>query len=91
MIIILKNYTMIHYKFVLTNCSSIKKLDFLGISSDDEIKKIEGKRLSISICQKELKVDKEASQTPITLEDPLKIWFGVIKEKIIMLHLKIYS
>ncbi|MDB9761927.1 PQQ-like beta-propeller repeat protein [Alphaproteobacteria bacterium] len=77
MIIILKN-TLLYLiiLLVLTNCSSIKKLDFLGISSDDKITKIEGKRLSISISQKELKVNKEASQTPITLEDPLNnlVW-----------------
>ena len=73
MIIILKN-TLLYLivLLVLTNCSSIKKLDFLGISKNNDIKKIEGKRIGISILQKELKVNKEASQTPITLEAPLK-------------------
>ena len=77
MIIILKK-TLLYLivLLVVTNCSSIEKLDFLGISTDVDIKKIEGKRIGISIVQKELKVDKEASQTPITLEEPVKnyVW-----------------
>ena len=77
MIIILKR-TLLYLivLLVVTNCSSIEKLDFLGISTDVDIKKIEGKRIGISIVQKELKVDKEASQTPITLEEPVKnyVW-----------------
>ena len=61
MIIILKHTLLYLIVFlVVTNCSTMKKLDFLGISSNDEVKKVEGKRLSISINQKELKVNKEA-------------------------------
>ena len=77
MIIILKHTLLYLIVFlVVTNCSTMKKLDFLGISSNDEVKKVEGKRLSISINQKELKVNKEASQSPITLEEPIKnlVW-----------------
>ena len=77
MIIILKKTLSYLFIFlIVTNCSSLKKLDFLGISAADDKKKIEGNRINISIYQKELKVDEEAAKLPITLEAPLKnsIW-----------------
>jgi len=77
MIIILKKTLSCLIIFlVLTNCSSLKELDFLDLYNSDETKKIAGKRLDISVSQKELKVDAEASQLPIILEEPLKnlVW-----------------
>ena len=55
---------------VVTNCSTIKKYDFTGLSDSVVEEKIAGKRLDISVSQKELKVDKEASQLPIILDKP---------------------
>ena len=73
MIIIIKKTLLYLIVFlVVTNCSTIKKYDFTGLSSPIVEEKMGGKRLDISVSQKKLKVDKEASQLPITLEKPLK-------------------
>ena len=73
MIIIIKKTLLYLIVFlVVTNCSTIKKYDFTGLSSPVVEEKIDGKRLDISVSQKKLKVDKEASQLPITLEKSLK-------------------
>ena len=54
------------------NCSTIKELDFLDLYTVDDKKPLEGKRLDISVAQKEIKIDIEASKLPITLEGPVK-------------------
>ena len=71
-IIIKKTLSYLIIFLVLTNCTSIKELDFLGLSTLDDEKKIEGKRLDISVTQKELIVNTNASQIPITLEGTVR-------------------
>jgi len=56
----------------INSCSSIKELDFLDLMPTSDEKTIDGKRLDISVTQKELKVDLDASQLLISLEEPLK-------------------
>ena len=56
----------------INSCSSVKELDVLGLFTESEEEVLKGKRLDVSVNQKELKVDKEASQLVISLEDSQK-------------------
>ena len=68
MIIIIKKTLLYLIVFLfVTNCSTIRKYDFTGISSPVIEEKIGGKRLDIRGSQIIVKVDKEASQLPIIL------------------------
>ena len=52
----------------INSCGSVKELDFLGLLTESDEEILEGKRLDVSVAQKELKVDIEASQLLISLE-----------------------
>ncbi len=71
--ILFKNFLLYIFIYLLfMSCSSIKELDFLDLYTVDDKKPIEGKRLDVSVSQKEIKIDIEASKLPITLEDTVK-------------------
>ena len=59
------------YLFI-SSCSSIKDLDFLDLTMSEDKDILSGKRLDISVTQKDIKIDIEASKKSINLEDIVK-------------------
>ena len=56
----------------INSCSSFKDLDVFDLYGDPDKKKIEGKRLDISVSIKEIKINPDTAKIPIVIDKPIR-------------------
>ena len=65
-------FTYIIIGLLITNCSSVKDLNFLDFGNSSEKKILEGKRIDISTSSKAIQINTDISKIPIELEEVIK-------------------
>ena len=65
-------FTYIIIGLLITNCSSVKDLNFLDFGNSSEKKILEGKRIDISTSSKAIQINTDISKIPVDLEEVIK-------------------